>query len=119
MEPGDPKATHSKPNQVTKDLMTPKDMMNFRQILKEAEMNQGQEEPEITKPSYFFKNQDRNTLTRVTKAKSSTEFVTVGQYHPDEWQLKKDQIWIDTVTKKGVIGYKQADCHRFKDHYAY
>ena len=35
--------------------------MNFRQLLKEVEETP-EEEPEPPKSSFFFKNQDRNTL---------------------------------------------------------
>ena len=65
-----------------------------------------QEEPE-QKESHFFKTMTRIQYDTVNKHQSATEHITPGQYHPDEWQRKPGQIWVDTVTKKRVLGFKQ------------
>lgn len=78
-----------------------------------------QQEP-ILKESHFFKTMTRLKYDNVNKLQSATEHITPGQYHPDEWQRKPNQIWIDAVTKPRVIGYtanksnRKVNTHRYK-----
>ena len=53
----------------------------------------------VQKQSHFFKTTSRLEYTSVFATKTGACDITPGQYHPDAWQLKPGQIWIDTITK--------------------
>lgn len=76
---------------------------------------------EVQKESYFFKTMSRLKHGAVFELKTGGCDIAPGQYHPDDWQLKPGQLWIDynTTTKRRVTGFKTSKTGRDKYPTAY
>ena len=84
-----------------------------------AKQTLGKKDENVKKESHFFKTTTRVKHNAVFKQETCAAHIATGQYHPDEWQLKPGQLWIDTMTRKRILGFKTSKTGRDKYPTAY